>query len=175
MDLKTEILKSGDKAHVLHIVNLIGEDEEKFAILMDMFFDKQYATRMRISWILMHVADVQPQLVPPYFEKMILNLRTPKLIDAIKRNTLRTIAELDPKLSEELTGHALDICFDFLISTKEPVATKVHAMQVIYNLCKNEPELLNELKMVIEDQMDYGSTGFKARGRKILKAISKTI
>lgn len=173
MDLKEEILKSGDKTHVMNVVNLIGNDETQFAVLMDMFFDKEYATRMRISWILMHVADAHPELVPPYFEKMILNLRTPKLIDAIKRNTLRVIAELDPQLPEELTGHALDICFDFLISTKEAVATKVHAMQVIYNLCKNEPELLNELKMVIEDQMDYSSAGFKSRGKKLLKAISK--
>ena len=45
---------------------------------------------------------------------MILNLQQPKLIDAIKRNTLKIIADLDPKLSEELTGYALDICFDFL-------------------------------------------------------------
>ena len=173
MSLKDEILKSGDKAHVLYITNLIGNDEDKFAELMDMFFDKKYATRMRISWIVTHCAEANPELMPPYFEKMILNLKKPKLIDAIKRQTLKIIADLKPKLSEELTGHALDICFDFLISTKEAVAIKVHAMQVIYNLCRNEPELLNELKMVIEDQMDYGSAGFKARGRKILKAIDK--
>ena len=77
---------------------------------------------------------------------MILNLKTPKLIPAIKRNTLKIIADLNPKFSEELTGHALDICFEFLISTKEPVAIKVHAMQVTFNICKQEPELLNELK-----------------------------
>jgi hypothetical protein len=171
MDLKTEIFKECTKAHVLNISKMIGDNDLLFAELMDMFFDKQYATRHRISWIVTHCAEAHLQLIIPYFEKMILNLKTPKLIPAIKRNTLKIIADLNPKFSEELTGHALDICFEFLISTKEPVAIKVHAMQVTFNICKQEPELLNELKMVIEDQMDFSTAGFKSRGKKILKAI----
>ena len=76
MDLKAEILKSGDKAHVRYVTSLIGNDTKKFAQLMDIFFDKQYATRARIPWTVTHCAEAHPELLTPYLEKMILNLQT---------------------------------------------------------------------------------------------------
>ena len=95
----------------------------------------------------------------------------PKLHDAVVRNSMRILSSQD--VPERLQGYLLEICFDFLMSTKVPVAIKVHAMQVIFNISQNEPDLLNELRMVIEEQMPYGTTGFKSRGRKILKRIGK--
>jgi hypothetical protein len=46
-------------------------------------------------------------------------------------------------------------------------------MTVLFNIVKKYPELKDELKMSIEDQLPYGSAGFKSRGRRILKSLEK--
>jgi hypothetical protein len=50
---------------------------------------------------------------------------------------------------------------------------KVFGMTVLANLCEKLPELKNELRIIIEDQMPYGSAGFKSRGSKILKKLQQ--
>ncbi|MCK5279227.1 MAG: hypothetical protein KAQ62_19445, partial [Cyclobacteriaceae bacterium] len=60
-----------------------------------------------------------------------------------------------------------------LNSGKEPVAVKVFAMTVLFNIVQVYPELSEELEISIEEQMPFCSAGFKSRGRKVLKALSK--
>ncbi len=50
-------------------------------------------------------------------------------------------------------------------------AVKAFAMQILCNICEKEPELANELMMIIEDQIPHSSIGFKNRGTKILKLL----
>ena len=53
----------------------------------------------------------------------------------------------------------------------EPIAVKVFAMTVAANICKHEPELKNELQLVIEDQLENASAGFRARAKKVFKQL----
>ncbi len=173
MILRDEILKEHSKSHTLYLTNLIGNDKSLFGELMNLFFSNEKTTSQRAAWVVSHCADANPVMITPHIPEMIENLRTKSLHDAVKRNTLRIIADINPKISEEYQGHAIDICFNFMIARQEPVAIRVHAMQIIFNLCQKEPELLNELKLLIEEQMPYAKPGFKSRGKKILKGIEK--
>ena len=67
------------------------------------------------------------------------------------------------------------MAFELLISRKEPVAVKVFAMTVLYNLSQEIPEIKSELKIVLEDQLPYGSAGFKNRGAKIISKLEQEI
>ena len=93
--------------------------------------------------------------------------------DAVKRNTVRLLQGVD--LPEELMGRVVDICFKFLLDVKEPVAVRVFSMQVLYNICLKEPELADELRIVIEEFMPHGTAGFKSRGKRILKGLQKLL
>jgi hypothetical protein len=46
-------------------------------------------------------------------------------------------------------------------------------MDVIFNIVKKFPELKEELKLAIEEQMPFGSAGYKSHGGKVLKALNK--
>jgi hypothetical protein len=89
--------------------------------------------------------------------------------DAVKRNTLRLLQ--DRELPSEVLGVATDVGFKIMESRAEPIAVKVFAMTMLANICKKVPELKNELKLLIEDQMPYGSAGFRSRGKRILKIL----
>lgn len=177
MDIRAEILKEHSKQQTVRLRDYIGDSQELFDELMHVFFTGEYRETQRAAWIVSHCVEMHPDLIQPHLEKMIHNLEKPNLHDAIKRNTLR-ILQLQKSIPEDLQGYALDYAFDYLSSQKENIAIKVFSMQTIFNICKtmpDMPELLEELKVLIEDQMPYGSAGFKSRGKKILKGIKEVL
>ena len=67
----------------------------------------------------------------------------------------------------------INTCFKFLESSTEALAVKVFSMTVLSNLAKQYPEIVPEIKIVIEDQLPHQSAGFKSRAKKVLKDLDK--
>lgn len=168
MNLKTEILKEHSRKQAEKIAAYIGDDESRFAQLMNLFFENTYRISQRSAWIVSICTERYQFLIEPYLSKMVNNLEG-KIHDAVKRNTLRIFQSFD--LPKRLWGKTADLCFRFLMDADEPIAVKVFAMTVVANICKHEPDLKTELRIVIEDQLQNASAGFKARANRILKQI----
>ena len=170
MNILKELEQNHNKASTLQIVEYVGSDKKRFEELIKLFFSKNNRISQRASWPLGYAAIAHPELIYSYLEQMIQNLENP-IHNAVKRNTIRIMGELD--IPESLLGAAADVCFRFLDDPKEAIATRVFSMEVLLNITKKEPDLANELRIVIEDHYDHGSAGFQARGRKILKELTK--
>ncbi|MGK7395899.1 MAG: hypothetical protein ACNS62_15070 [Candidatus Cyclobacteriaceae bacterium M3_2C_046] len=168
MDLKQAILEEHSKAQAEKIKAYVGPDQEKFALLMNLFLNETYRVTQRAAMAVGLCAQKYPFLIKPYLELMIKNLQKP-VHDAVRRNTLRILQ--NQEIPPDLQGETMDICFSILNTNSEPIAIKVFAMTVLTNLAEIYPELSHELILIIEDQMPYGSAGFKSRGNKILKKL----
>jgi hypothetical protein len=169
MDLRAEILKADFKERVVYVADVIGNNPERFEILIELFMSSDARTCQRASWVLGHCTDNYPDMIIPYLPVLVKNLfNTPE--DAVKRNTLRAMQEIE--IPEELWGETIEIAFQFLMGN-EAIAIKVFAMTVLYNLCLKIPEIREELRVVIEDQLPYGSAGFQNRGSKLLVKLDK--
>jgi len=55
--------------------------------------------------------------------------------------------------------------------TDQPIAVQAYTMQTLYLLGTKYDWIHNDLAMIIERNIPTGSTGYKNRGRKVLKAI----
>jgi hypothetical protein len=53
------------------------------------------------------------------------------------------------------------------------VAIRVFSMTVLANVIEDQPDMRRELKLILEDQLPYGSSAFKSRGNKVLKKITE--
>jgi hypothetical protein len=164
MNLQAEILKADFKDQAVFVAEEINGDKEKFCLLMALFFSKDIRICQRASWVVSHCADKNPQQLMPYLDRIVKNMYN-DISDATKRNSVRVLQYVD--IPENLWGETIEICFKYLTGN-EAVAIKVFSMTVLYNLSLMVPEITTELKVVIEDQLPYGSTGFKSRARKIL-------
>ena len=171
MDIKSELIQEHSKKQTLKITRYIGNDPKRFAVLVKLFFQGQYLITQRAAWALSLCSEVYPNLVKPYLKQLIENLKQPGLHDAVKRNTLRLLQDID--IPYHLTGSTADHCFKLLASKNEAVAVRVFSMSVLFNVCKKEPDLRNELKLLIEEQLPYASAAFRSRGEKILQAMKK--
>jgi len=170
MNLREEILKEHSKAHTQYLAKTIGPDQDAFDQLIKLFLSNEYRVTQRAAWIVSHCTDNFPWLLDKHLKSIIENLQNP-VHDAVKRNTLRILQFKD--IPEDLMGIAAEVSFQFLNSGREPIAIKAHSMTVLYNIVKKFPELKEELKISIEEQMPFGSAGFRSRGKKILAALEK--
>ncbi|UII32962.1 hypothetical protein LVD17_03860 [Fulvivirga ulvae] len=168
VDIREELLKEHSKSNANKIARYISDDARRFGLLMVLFLSNEYRVTQRAAQVVSICTDNYPDLISPYLKQLILNLRN-DIHDAVKRNSLRILQNIE--LPDSLHGEMADIGFSILASGEEPVAIKVFAMTVLANLCKREPDLKNELQIIIEDQMPYGSAGFISRGSKILKRL----
>lgn len=170
MDLKAELLWEHSKPQTMKIVNYIGDNEELFAELIALFLGEEYRVTQRAAWAIRFCAEAHPELIVPHLPAMVENLQRTNH-DSIKRNTIKVLTFID--IPEALLGEVATVCFDFLASPKEAIAIRVFSMEVLFKICQREPDLAEELKLLIEDHYEHGSAGFKSKGRKVLKGISK--
>ncbi len=170
MDLPQEISTLNNKTQAQKIADYIGSDPQRFDTLMAVFYAGPYRLTQKAAWAMGHCVNKYPALILPHFSKMIKALRNSSS-DAVKRNTIRAWQFV--AIPDEYLDDVTDLCFTFLGSQQEPVAIKVFSMSVLLNIVRKIPELKNELRIIIEDQMPYGSAGFCSRGNKVLKALEK--
>lgn len=168
--LREELLKEHSKPHTVFLATEIGANQEAFDELMALFLGNEYRVTQCASRVVSHCCDEQPWLLQKHLKAIIENIQGAVHV-AVKRNTLRMLQQID--IPEELLGLTAELCFNFLNSGKEPIAVKANGMTVLFNIVKKYPDLKEELRITIEEQMPFGSTGFKNRGSKILKALKK--
>ena len=119
-------------------------------------------------WVMDKIHESHPDLINPYLKPMLENVESLKQ-SGQKRHILK-ILSLNP-LPKEPTGSFINYCFVILQSKSEPVAGRVYAMQILYNITQMIPAFKNELGIVIENVMIEGSPGIISRGRKLLHTL----
>lgn len=170
MNLKQEILKEHSRRQTTKIIRWVGGDQKKFDELINLFLKGEYRVTQRAGWPMSYIVIEHPNLVRKHLKKLLLNLETPGLHNAVIRNTFRLLqfVEIPPALH----GLAADTAFRFLNDKKQPVAIHVFAMTVLGNLCRKYPELKNELVLVINERLPYATAGFRSRARKIVEKLN---
>jgi len=149
----------------------IDGDEEKFARLMDVYLsDEDSLLIQRAAWPVRKVFDRKPHLLLPYLPRLIEMLDEDHHM-AVRRNNLSILAAID--LPEPFWDSLYGTCFQILENPQVPVANRVHAMQVLANIVQNIPDLIPELRLVIESHLNMGSPGFKSRAKKILAHMDR--
>ena len=135
---------------------------------MKLFFSKDTLLSQRSAWVMSTCVGYFPALIQPYLKQLLENLKNP-VHPAVKRNSIKVLELIE--LPEEFMGIAANVCFKILLSNKEEVAQQAYAMSVLYNIAKKEPELKNEIKLVIEDMLPHGSPAILARGKRVLSQL----
>ena len=172
MNLKEETLKADHKDQVIKVAAWVGNDPKRFHEVVSMMLGKDSNVSKRAAWVFSHCADEYPHLVKPHIKPIVNNLFNTKE-DAVKRASVRNLQFID--IPERMWGKTVEIGFEFLQSHTEPIAVKVFAMTLLYNLSNAIPEIKKELKITVEDQIPLSSAGFQNRGNKILAKLNREI
>ena len=169
MDLRPEILKEHSKAQCNKIVQWVGNNEERFNELFHLFLNSEYRITQRAAWPLSNSAIAHPEFMKGNFVKLLINLKKPNLHNSIKRNTVRLLDAIEIPVKYE--GRIMEICFTYLESPGEAVAVKAFSIGILGKLAKKYPEIIPEIKLMIEEQLPHQSAAFKSRSKAFMKSF----
>jgi hypothetical protein len=127
----------------------------------------------KIEWKAMWICERICAIAPEWFmnKRSELMIRTSNCKNA---GTLRSILNILLMLPVEkpISVEFLNCCMDKMLSPQEPTAVQSLCLKMAYNLCKEEPELLPELRCILQHaETEFYSTGTKTTIKNILKRI----
>lgn len=168
MDFKTLFFDSS-RIVADHAFSVIANDAEKFRDLLDFVLENHPQYSPRASRVLYLLVDKYPDLVLPHLDSLVKNLSINN--NSVLRGFLRILTSQVYKLNEEQFGLLMNQCFNLLTDPKSDVAHKIYSMHILYDMYKIEPLIKDELKVSIEENLEFGSTGVKTIGKRILKNL----
>lgn len=171
MKLRDELLKEHSKENCMRIVQWIGDSEERFAKLIDLFINDEYRVVQMAAWPMSYVLEAHPRLAKKHLPVLLNNLDKPDLIPAVKRNTIRALQSVP--IPEKYHGVVMNHCFNYISDPTEKAAVKAFSLTVLEGLAQIYPDIKGELKLIIETSMEHESPAFVSRAKKILKKMSK--
>lgn len=169
MNLVKELLRDQSKNQKDKIVQYIGSNPMRFAHLVKLFLEGPYRVTQRASWPLSYCVEQHPKLITPYLKKLLDVISSNNPSEAVKRNIYRTLQFTT--IPKSLQGQTYNLAISTVTTSSEAIAVRVFALTVAGNIAKENPDLRNEIILIIEDQLPYGSAGFVSRSKKILKAL----
>lgn len=156
-----------------YLQNELVNNSEHYKLLIEIAFYSDDPKSWRAAYLVDKINDKYPGLLQPFINEMIEQLRIEKN-ESKKRHFLKLLSMND--LSTEQLGFLTDFCIGAFTSDKEPVAVRVHALQVLYNISEKQPDLKPEILLIVEHEMEnHFSAGIISRGRKIAQKLRKQI
>ncbi|WP_152266792.1 hypothetical protein [Agriterribacter humi] len=171
MKLRDAILKEHSKDQCSKIVTYISNHQQRFDELARLFLHDEYCVAQRAAWPLSYCVAAHPHLVKKHLKKIILNLKKPGIHNAVKRNTMRLLQDID--IPQRIQGDVLDICFTYVADPKEAVAVKAFSLAILSRFTQQYPEIIPEIKLLIDDQLPHQTAAFASRAKKLLKEMKE--
>ncbi len=172
MNIREEILKEHSKAQATKIADFISNDKQRFDTLMNLFLNDEYRVCQRAAWVVGIIAEKHPDIVLPFIEPMLQNLKN-NTNHAVVRNTVRVLNYLR-EIPESTVGLATSICFDYIENPSAPIAVRAFSIHFLYKTCLKEPDLKEELIILLEHLILYESPALVSAGKNTLKKLKKT-
>ncbi len=170
MNLREEILKEHSKSQRDKIVSWVGDSKQRFNELFSLFLNDEYRVTQRAAWPVSYCVEAHPEFIKDNFWKLLKNLEKPNLHDSIKRNSIRLLQHVS--IPKKHQGQVMNVCFEYLESPTEAVAIKAFSLTVLGSLAKQYPEIIPEVKLLIEDQLPHQTAAFKSRAKVFLKSVA---
>src|ERR1700709_2443725 len=95
MKIKEALLEEHSRAQCNRIVNFIGDDRRRFALLMKLFLEGDYRLTQRAAWPMSYCVRNNPALIQPHFKNLLNNLSKHGIHSAVIRNTVRLLQNVE--------------------------------------------------------------------------------
>jgi len=170
MNIANELLKEHSKAQTLMIQGAILQSPPLFDELWELLKSGEDPIPQRAAWVLSHLGDRNPGIIVPVMREALALLQEPKH-DAVHRALVRTMSR--QKIPEDYEGELYDLSIAWIASPLKAVAIRIYCMEIASGIAMPYPELRDEVRMVIEAQMTWGSAGYKSRGNRVIKRLKR--
>lgn len=169
MDIR-EVLSGGDLrsvGHVDEVVEFVGNDPDRFSELMTGLIDARPVVRMRSADAIEKVTRRHPNLLQVYQASLFQQLHI-----ATQQEVRWHLAQLMPRITwtEDEVADIVHVLTDW-IATETSAIVIVNSLQAIFDLSAVHSRFRDDLKTLLESQLETGSPAVKSRSKKLLKKL----
>ena len=136
---------------------------------MKLFLQGESRITQRAAWPLSYCVRYHPELIGPYFTRLLDNLARQDIHVAVIRNTVRLLQDVN--IPKKYHGRVMGVCFDFVQAPETPIAVKAFSLSILGKLSTDYPEIRGELRLIIDDQWEHATPAFRSRARKIRQSM----
>lgn len=169
MDIR-ELLSGGDLrsiGHVDAVVEFVGNDPDRFSELMNGLTDDSPAVRMRSADAMEKVTRHHPELLRAHQAPLFQQLHR-----ATQQEVSWHLAQVMPRMTwtEEEVADIVRVLTDW-IATETSNIVIVNSLQAMFDLSAVHSRLRDDLKALLESQLETGSPAAKSRSKKLLQKL----
>lgn len=150
----------------------IGADETRFDELLDMMLGDDHTDQLLASTVYNLCVIGIPYWVNYRIEDVMDKVAQADVHNSVRRNFTRVLQYVP--IPEEHRARLYDLGVNFIMDHSEKIAVRAFSMTMCYRIAEDYPELQQELALVIKEVLPHGSSGLKARGRKLLASLEKS-
>ena len=166
-DIKALLQEEHSKRNTNRIVRLLENDEIEIEYLLEIFNSTDVKLVQRSAMVINDYLTRYPALIPNHIPKLLEAL--PKKVHAaVPRNVFRILSYAD--IPERYEGQLLDLGYQYFLDPSEAIASRVFALQVLFDISQKYEELKPELLSAM-DLIESPSAGMISRMRRLKKKL----
>lgn len=165
-ELKTSLPNSSAQQR-RNWASIIIEEGLSIRKLSDLLF-LDYKIASRFLWLLTDIGEIDNQKLK---DDLVFLFDRCITLNHIKPEPSFANYWLICGVPVEKEAEYIDYLFKWLSSSESNLTTKSRSLFVLFKLTKKYPDMCNELKLVIHEQLDRNTVDFKKRASKILAQL----
>jgi hypothetical protein len=131
-------------------------------------YEKKVASRF--SWLLSDIGLLNPNKL---FGQLPYLFELSNQIDHINFKQSFATYWLISGIPLENEAKAIDLLFNWIRSSDTNVTTKSRSLYVLFDIAQKYPDLKNELRITLKNQLDKNTKEFRKRAIKLLKKLEQ--
>jgi hypothetical protein len=163
-------MEEHSRAQAVMIADIIIKKPLLLKELIEIIFTEEEPVSRRAAWPLRFIHERDISLLYNYLPIIIIKLPEIKSV-AIQRNFLYIIAYSN--VPEFYSGQLIDFTSKILTNKSSPVASLIYSIDIFFSHSKEYPELLNELRIMIELLLPNATPGVRSKGLKTIRKIDR--
>ncbi len=165
--LSTSLKEDGSDANLKRWIAFIIENKIALTDHIALIY-AEYPIALRFSWMLGGMCEIEPEIVAPIVP-YLFRQRQDIEIPHFNRSLAKFFYHCG--IPDELEGEATDALFKWLGDPASNVSTKRIALLALVKLSKKYPELVSELKLMIEELDGKCTPAFDKLAGKMLERL----
>lgn len=171
-EFRNALLVPISELNIKPIVKSVSHHPEEFSDIYKLTSDSKLPVSWRALWVCEKLSEVHPGWFVPLYEELIGRLLN-STHDGSKRLYLSILFNLP--VQEPISVALLNFCFDRMFSPSESIGVQALCIKTAYRLCEKEPELMGELRIILENaETEFFTKGVSTTIRNTLKKIYRT-
>jgi len=168
------------KNDVLNLAKIFSKQPNGIELLFDLTSNSDNVLAFHSAWVLEHILVDNPKLLQKWFIPIVeampstKNMSVQRHYAKIVKCTLEYGAAKDIlklKKNQKHIETLTEVCFEWLLNTKTPIAVKAHCMDILMYFAPNNEWVSEELPHIIRLNMIDATPGIASKSKKLLEKL----